>query len=700
MFKSKYGLIGVVLVLVFTLVSAFWVKSSVSKKVNNAAMEQLNRGDFLLRQLEKGNEGNTVSLTTKGSMLISEKFVRFTKLQDKLNAIMDGQLMQMAGEIEVPSYLAVVGNAQGVKQHKQIHWLAVNGTVVTEKVKDEWLTNELLASLKKTPARKFSGVVKITKAAPKKKVKKSSKVKKAKKVVAAKKSNSSIKIPLFPGEKHGAYYVKPQIYKQLPMEGVQLPLGVKIVKSFKKVNATTYKPVFEGVLIVGFKSNDLNLAKQVILKHSRGQELVKIVYELNKLKKEMFTIATALYNSSEYQIKGMKPHISVLTNTKGIVITRDKDDSKLSGFNYLKNSVGSLSMVAKAVKTKSVVYDVLTYEVINRYPKKTPPASLYQAATIPILGMHGKVVGTFTMAWAFDVRLAQLKTSSNLEFAFFYGKNVFYPSFTATNKIKEINDAFKGRLSNVKTSPYVLGNGSNKKGMLIKGEVFKIGGGEYLGSVFKYQSGTLAGENYGYMVLVSTSKISKPFSGVFPLIMGLGIFVIILIMVLENLVFFYFYKAIDSLDEGVQEVAAGDMDFMFGRVSKETEGLSNSLNEMLNVIFGRETLDEESGEAPVKEGIHILSLGKVPEMVYLGDDPKVVEIIELSDSDFENRLYSEFVSSWEELGEEDAVPSRDLFNQRMKLYERMVLRQLECGRVLFSIAVTDDGIEVSPLPVA
>ncbi|MBU1537888.1 hypothetical protein KKF84_21425 [Myxococcota bacterium] len=653
-----------------------------SSKVGAAASDRLNKGDYLMRQMEKANEGMTITLATSAAMRVSDLLIQYTATQKELDGIMQAKLQQLADAGEVPQFVALVGKPLGTKQHMSIHWLAVNGTNVSPKVKDLWISSEILNSLAGTKATQFKPrEVAASATDPKPGAK-----------------EEEIVIPLQPGETPGKYNVKPAIFKQLEMKGVKLHLGVKIVKNYKEVSKGVYTPLDEGVLLMGFTKTPIERAVKLLLRAGRDQKLEHIASTLSDLHKKLFALSTQFYNAPEFGIEGMAPHIAVLTNASGVVITRDRDDSKLRGYNYLKNGIGKLHCIGQAVQKKNTVYDVLTYEIINRFQKKEKPSNLFQAAAIPIRGGKGDIIGVFTMAWPYDVRSIQLKRLTDLTFAYFYGNNTFYPSLTDTKEIKALADTFNGRYGTVKTSPFL--NLTGKARTSIKGERFKIAGESYLGAYFRYANSTLSGQKYGYIILVSQDRISSPTKGIIPLFIGFGIFVILLIIILENLIFFYFYKSIDSIDEGVQEVAAGDMEFVFGRVSRETEGLANSLNEMLNVLFGRESIDEESGEAPAKTGIQLLSLGTIPDMPILGDDERVAKLVEMSDEDFELSLYEQFKKAWEEFGEEAPVPSMDLFAQRMKLFERMVLRQLECSRVLFSLTVAEEAITVIPLPIS
>jgi hypothetical protein len=453
------------------------------------------------------------------------------------------------------------------------------------------------------------------------------------------------------------------------------------------------------------------------LRTGRQKSLFQLSEQIAKLRKKLFQGLNAVYNGQKYNLQGRKPHLVAITDAQGNVITRDRNDKNLSGYNYLNNKNGKLLLIQEAVKQKNVVYDVVEHEIINMFKPKKRPAEIYQVASIPFFDNQGKVSGTVNIAWPFDVRVFQINMVSRIKFSFFYKNIAFYTNFQGTNAIKEFEKTFKGRFEAVDISPLCEKNNKTPAGQKekktdkqaqtkdtdteknINVEKFDFAGENYLGTYYRFQNLALNEAKYGYIVMVSLEDMHKPFNGIGFLVIVFGIITLILVFLVEYLVFNYFYSKIDALDEGIQEIAAGDLDFVFGRISPEIEGVANSLNEMLNVLVGREAMDEETGETPDKEGINLLYMGAKPEMPYLEDDEIVVAYVKMEYNDYWNQLYSKFKEIWKKSGRSEPVPSQDLFEQRIKLYERMVLHQIECEMVFFDIKLKDNGIEVVPLPL-
>ncbi|MBN2725208.1 MAG: hypothetical protein JXR95_14180 [Deltaproteobacteria bacterium] len=697
MFKSKYGLISAILIILVTAGAYFWVNSSVCQKVKESAVERLNRGDAMMRYIESGNKHLTLSLSNQASQGISALVNSYFGQLSSLKEVMSKQMKEFDEWGERPVFIAVVGKPHGSQNHETVYWMGVNGTDVTDATSNQWFdisdVKKLVASTKLTTGKK---PVAVTTDIIKKTDKKTKKVDEKKKAAAT--DERKIEIPIvFPGESEGKYVAKPFEEQGISgFGGIKFTLRMHIVNMVSKKKDGTLIPVPGGMIIAGFRGSSLSKenAGRMLLKIARDKNLRLAPYTIDKLRGDIFKVINTTRSKNSFAVDGRSAHIMALIDSKGNIITRDRDDSKIRGFNYLKNYKKGMDVVRLAVSRGVSQYDVLEHEVINRFQRKSKPSNLYNGSAVPIITSSGKVEAVFLAAWPFDVRQSDASSISALKTAFFYERNIYFPTFKGTEELKDLNETLNGRFSDVTVSPL-----SKDSKVVIKGEKFKFAGESFIGALYQFPETSMSGKKYGYLVLVSISELKKPFSGIGTIIIILGVFALVLLFILEFFVFGYFYNSIDRVDEGVQEVTAGDTDYFFGMVSPETEGLSNSLNEMLNVLFGRETPDE-TGETPEKQGMQLVKMGQIPEMPYLGDDSKVAEYTNMNDAAYRQHLYAKFNAAWEKLGEEDPVPSKDLFEQRVGLYERMVLRSIECDRVYFEVTITEDSVILEPLPVS
>ncbi|MGM0595612.1 MAG: HAMP domain-containing protein [Myxococcota bacterium] len=716
MFKSKYGLISAVIVIAFTIGAYMWSTSSVSTSINKIARKRLENSDSLMRRNEQENKMRSMALVSSASLEVGRDYEKYVQLKKQLDKEMEKQMELITKDGQIPAFLTVISKPRGRMKRSTIHWLAVNGQRVSSEFINGWINPRLIKKLlKKYPAKS-----KKTDSGKKDNSSKNTNEKEPEQNQNEEENSKKIKIPLiFPGESAGKYVSTPFEKKGYQVEDLKVVLGVHLVDRVQKQKDGSLTPVSNGILLAGFKGDsgvDKNLAAELLLRTGRQKSLFKLSKQISKIRKKLFEGLNAIYNGQKYNLQNRRPHLVAITDAQGNVVTRDRNDKNLSGYNYLNNKNSKLLLIQEAIKKKNVVYDIVEHEVINMFNPKKRPSEIYQVASIPFFDNQGKVSGTVNIAWPFDVRVSQINMVSRIKFSFFYKNSAFYTNFQGTNAINEFEKAFKGRFEAADISPLCKKdkssgekeeNKTDKKAEAkgqdieknINVEKFDFAGENYLGAYYRFRNLTLNETKYGYIIMVSLEDMHKPFKGTGLLIIVFGIIAFILVFLVEYLVFNYFYSKIDALDEGIQEIAAGDLEFVFGRISPEMEGVANSLNEMLNVLVGREAMDEETGETPEKEGINLLYMGPKPEMPYLEDDEIIASYVNIDYNDYWDQLYSKFKEIWKKSGRKEPVPSQDLFEQRIKLYERMVLHQFECEMVFFDIKLKENGIEVVPLPL-
>jgi len=733
MFKSKYGLISALLVIIATATSYFVVTSRVKSGVRNAAFQQLTRGDQIVRQNESYNQAQSIALAYKAASVVRPHVARIWDLRAKLSEAIMAELPVFAQYAKTPVMIAVVRKQAEDAKNDIVYWTAINGTDLSTSINTEWITPEEWEKLIKetkpttvTPAQSPAASTAVPGPAPAAPAKDAKGQPVAPVAVAA----PLIEVPvLFPGEEAGKFVIKPAAAQKYVSGSAKVAFAVDI--AFMSEGTAT--PLTMGQLVVAFDSADVKpeTVELIIMRIARNPLVRAFVpaYEMerNRLHEMLSAMSVAeegqaakpaekpadpkaeqakptdakpeaktAVHGTGYELGNLTPYFVLLNFSNGAVITRDKDDTKTVGYNHLKYSRDMLPFMELTARKGQAAYDIVEHEAINRFPIQEKPAKLYHAASVPVLdGPRGAFL---TILWPFDVRVGQIQSQTELDVAFFYGRHVFFPTFRGSNSVKKVSQAeesLRGRLTDVQDSP-LAGNPAGR----IKTACFEFGGDDYLGTFSRFSTMTLTGKPYGYALFVSMDDIRKPYSGMGFIILLFGLLMLILVMAMENLVFFYFYNSVDSINEGIQEVASGNLDFIFGRVSKETEGLSNSLNDVLNIVLGREPYDEEKGEAPTRAGIQFLVLGRLPEMPYGEKDPAVAPLVGLSEETYYNTLYQKFTMNWAKLEQEDAAPAREVFMLRVNLFERLVSNRTSCDRVFFELELQDGSLVLIPLPVS
>lgn len=697
MFKSKYGLISALIVVVGTAIVYFMVTARIESGVRKEAIEKLTNGDHIVRQIEESNRAQSIALAYRAAAIVRPHIVRIWELRAKLASAVMEELPLLARDAKVPAFIAIVKKEAEEPKSDIVYWAAVNGTDLAATLNTEWLAIEewekLIKNTKPT-------VIAATPADP---------------------ATPSVEVPvLFPGEEPGKFVIKPIANNKYISNSAKSVFSVDI--AFMSDKATT--PLTMGSLVVAFDTADIKLEtiEPIIMRIAR-KEMVRAfipAYELErtKLHEILTTMSVGVckdektetptsqqeknascnndHRVSDYEMGGLKPYFVLVNFSNGAVVTRDKDDSKTIGYNHLKYSKDALVFMATAARTGQAEYDIVEHEAINRFPLVDKPAKLYHAATVPV--MEGPRGAFLTMLWPFEMRVTQIKSFMNLDVAFFYGGNVYFPTFSAPNTVKKASmaeETVRGRISDAVESPLA----KDPKAVL-KLKSFEFAQESFLGILYRFGM-TLTGKPYGYALFASVDEIHRPYKNIGMIVLLFGLIMLILVIVMENLVFVYFYDALDSINEGIQEVASGNLDFIFGRVSRETEGLSNSLNGLLDIVLARETSQgENEDELPTKRGIQFLVLGRMPENTYSEKDSAISPLVGMGEEAYYNQLYQKFTLAWPKLGQEDPAPRRELFLLRVTLLERLVRERFDCERVFFDLEFSDGNIVLVPLPVA
>lgn len=697
MFKSKYGLISALIVLVGTAIVYFMVTARIDNGVRKEAIEKLTNGDHIVRQIEESNQAQSIALAYRAAAIVRPHIARIWELRSKLASAVMEELPLFARDAKVPAFIAIVKKEAEEPKSDIVYWAAVNGTDLSATLNTEWIAIEewekLIKDTKPT-------VIAATVADP---------------------ANPSVEVPvLFPGEEPGKFVIKPVANNKYISNSAKSVFSVDI--AFMSDKTTT--PLTMGSLVVAFDTADIKLetVEPIIMRIARKDMVRAFIpaYELERTRlheilttmsvgvckdeKTETTTAQQAKNAScnndnrvsDYEMGGLKPYFVLVNFSNGAVVTRDKDDSKTIGYNHLKYSKDALVFMATAARTGQAEYDIVEHEAINRFPLVDKPAKLYHAATVPV--MEGPRGAFLTMLWPFEMRVTQIKSFMNLDVAFFYGGNVYFPTFSAPNTVKKASmaeETVRGRINDAVESPLA----KDPKAVL-KLKSFEFAQESFLGVMYRFGV-TLTGKSYGYALFASVDEIHRPYKNIGMIVLLFGLIMLILVIVMENLVFVYFYDALDSINEGIQEVASGNLDFIFGRVSRETEGLSNSLNGLLDIVLARETSQgENEDELPTKRGIQFLVLGRMPENTYSEKDSAISPLVGMGEEAYYNQLYQKFTLAWPKLGQEDPAPRRELFLLRVTLFERLVRERFDCERVFFDLEFSDGNIVLVPLPVA
>jgi len=331
--------------------------------------------------------------------------------------------------------------------------------------------------------------------------------------------------------------------------------------------------------------------------------------------------------------------------------------------------------------------------------------AFYQVGIAPI--MHGpqKLVGIVVIGRKISNNAAKrISEEIGHPVAYFYvgdegeskGNQVFASTFE------------KGADSAISTT--LIGD----KGSLInvtKPNTVNLGDETYLAQVRTFQDN--ASKNIsGFVVLTSFSKDEALLEIINSGILILGLLILLMLLFSLLIVIRSFVKPFEEIDQGIQEVLAGNKDYAFnvtGNYPFQTE-MAHSLNLMSAFLQGKRMPDEE--EPP--EGWGELLFGEVTSTAMMravkgNEDPKVTGVPMSSAgtspsqsedvSDYKKRLFDEYFKAKENLGEDVSELNYDVFVSKLERHAGRLKNKHKAKEIRFSIVVRENKVVLKPQPI-
>jgi hypothetical protein len=287
------------------------------------------------------------------------------------------------------------------------------------------------------------------------------------------------------------------------------------------------------------------------------------------------------------------------------------------------------------------------------------------------------------------------------EIGFFHEGKVYASSFvSAVDKSKE--DVAKSQaLSQLLFAGGQLGETALKNASPTSVTTWSNDGAEYA-VVAAPVPGNFADKTSGFVVLASISEGLTGVQAAGMKVVWLGLLAILVALIASVMTARRFISPLDKIELGVAEVINGNIDYTFKPVGEDFEGLSNSLNVMLARLLGREEPNEEAVEEEEDGGT---PKWKAEGMVIEETDGSApVETVGALGGEHEAayypRLYGEYVSSLQRLGQPIEGMSVLAFMAKLSLTEAGLREKWECKVVRFLLAVNGTQISFRPVKIS
>jgi len=387
--------------------------------------------------------------------------------------------------------------------------------------------------------------------------------------------------------------------------------------------------------------------------------------------------------NAELRHDDRRPDIVALVDTNGKIVGRNLNPNADVGLD-LKAKYPAVAQALKGAAVK----DVWTWQ-----------DRVHEVAVAPVIKADNSVIGGLVLAWVVSAVTAQANRDLlDTDIGFFHAGKVYASSFVSSvDKSKE--DVGKSQaLSNRLFAGDKAAETALQKGTPTPVRTFEMDSHLYA-AVVAPMPGNFADRTSGFVVLSSLSDdlVDAQAAGV--KVLWFGILAIVIAILAAVLTSRRFIAPLDTIELGVAEVINGNIDYTFKPVGQDFEGLSNSLNVMLARLLGREEPSDDAVEEEDEEG---KQKWKAEAMVVADTDGSapagtVAALAEEHEAAYYPRLYGEYLSTLQKLGQPAEGVSVLAFMAKLSLTEAGLREKWECKVVRFLL--TEQGTQISFRPV-
>jgi len=383
---------------------------------------------------------------------------------------------------------------------------------------------------------------------------------------------------------------------------------------------------------------------------------------------------------------GRKADIVAILDTNGKIVGRDLNPNADVGLDLLSK----YPAVGYALKG-TAVKDVWTWQ-----------ERVHEIAVAPVVKADHTVVGAALFAWVVSAVTAQANRDLlDTEIGFFHAGKVYASSFVSSADKSKEEVGKSQALSNLLFSSAKVAEGALQKGTPTPVMTWEIEGREFA-VVAAPVPGNFADKTSGFVVLASLSEGMADVHAAGMKIVWLGLLAIVVAIITASLTARRFIAPLDQIELGVAEVINGNIDYTFKPVGEDFEGLSNSLNVMLSRLLGREEPNEEAVEEEDEGGVQ---KWKAEAMVIEETDGSapaatVAALAEEGEASYFPRLFGEYLSTLQKLGQPSEGMSVLSFMAKLSLTEAGLREKWECKVVRFLLAVQGNQITFRPVKIS
>jgi hypothetical protein len=383
---------------------------------------------------------------------------------------------------------------------------------------------------------------------------------------------------------------------------------------------------------------------------------------------------------------GRKADIVAILDANGKIVGRDLNPNADVGLD-LRAKYPAVARALQGVAVK----DVWTWQ-----------DRVHEIAVAPVVKADNTVVGAALFAWVVSAVTAQANRDLlDTDIGFFHAGKVYASSFVSSVDASKEDVAKSQTLSNL-----LFAGGKPAEIALQKATPTPVMSWEIEGHEFAAVAapipGNFADKTSGFVVLASLSEGMADVHAAGMKIVWLGLLAIIVAIVTATLTARRFVAPLDKIELGVAEVINGNIDYTFKPVGQDFEGLSNSLNVMLARLLGREEPNEEAVEEDEDGGKQKWRADAMVIAETDGSAPAatVAALAEESEAAYYPRLFGEYLSTLQKLGQPSEGMSVLSFMAKLSLTEAGLREKWECKVVRFLLTAQGNQISFRPVKIS
>ena len=425
-----------------------------------------------------------------------------------------------------------------------------------------------------------------------------------------------------------------------------------------------------------------NLASE----RARSPEVLAVLEKSDPAARQSAAYEVCEKLNQQFKQDGRRADIVAILDANGKIVGRDLNPNADVGLD-LRAKYPAVALALKG----SAVKDVWTWQ-----------DRVHEIAIAPVVKADHTIVGAALFAWVVSAVTAQANRDLlDTEIGFFHAGKVYASSFVSSSDKSKEEVAKSQALNTLLFSPDKVAEGSLQKGTPTRVMTWEIEGHQFA-AVAAPVPGNFADKTSGYVVLASLSEGMADVHAAGMKVVWLGLLAIVVAIIAATLTARRFVAPLDQIELGVAEVINGNIDYTFKPVGEDFEGLSNSLNVMLARLLGREEPNEEAVEEEEEGGSQ---KWKAEAMVIAETDGEapaatVSALAEEGEASYYPRLYGEYLSTLQKLGQPSEGLSVLSFMAKLSLTEAGLREKWECKVVRFLLTAQGDQISFRPVKLS